>query len=123
MLDEPQAPPLDLQIYDLPTGRLVTGCQRVDYRCQPAARTVGPQEAAVLMSADQHRRLRIVLAERYLREQTLPISKVAPLLMYREASAFNHALKRWSGKTPKQVRSACSGICVDRATVTAARPN
>ena len=49
--------------------------------------------------------LRFDLAKRYLRESNLPISEVAWLLGYRETSAFNHAFKRWTGKTPKQVYS------------------
>jgi AraC-like DNA-binding protein len=46
--------------------------------------------------------LRFDLARRYLQERDLPISEVAWLLGYRETSAFNHAFKRWTGKTPKQ---------------------
>jgi AraC-like DNA-binding protein len=49
--------------------------------------------------------LRFDLARRYLQERELPISEVAWLLGYRETSAFNHAFKRWSGKTPKQAHS------------------
>jgi len=49
--------------------------------------------------------LRFDLAKRYLGELDLPISEVAWLLGYRETSAFNHAFKRWTGKTPKQVHS------------------
>jgi AraC-like DNA-binding protein len=50
--------------------------------------------------------LRFDLSKRYLREPDLPISEVAWLVGYREASAFSHAIKRWTGSTPKQVRSA-----------------
>jgi AraC-like DNA-binding protein len=53
--------------------------------------------------------LRFDLSKRYLREPDLPISEVAWLVGYREASAFNHAVKRWTGATPKQVRSAGVG--------------
>jgi AraC-like DNA-binding protein len=49
--------------------------------------------------------LRSDLARRYLQESDLPMSKVAWLLGYRETSAFNHAFKRWTGETPRQVRS------------------
>jgi AraC-like DNA-binding protein len=49
--------------------------------------------------------LRFDLAKRYLQEHDLPISEVAWLLGYRETSAFNHAFKRWTGKTPTQVHS------------------
>jgi AraC-like DNA-binding protein len=44
------------------------------------------------------------LAKRYLREADLPITTIAWLLGYQEASAFTHAFKRWTGKTPKQAR-------------------
>jgi AraC-like DNA-binding protein len=55
-------------------------------------------------------KLRMDLAERYLADPSLQISQIAWLLGYREASALNHALKRWTGKTPKQMRSA---LCSD----------
>ena len=48
--------------------------------------------------------LRIDLAKRHLRDGHLPISEIAWLLGYREVSAFTHAFKRWTGKTPRQVR-------------------
>jgi AraC-like DNA-binding protein len=44
------------------------------------------------------------LAKHYLMEAKLPITTIAWLLGYREVSAFTHAFKRWTGKTPKQVR-------------------
>jgi AraC-like DNA-binding protein len=50
--------------------------------------------------------LRLDLAKRYLQEHDLPISEVAWLLGYQETSAFYHAFKRWTGKTPTQVRAA-----------------
>jgi AraC-like DNA-binding protein len=49
--------------------------------------------------------LRFDLARRYLLERDLPISEIAWLLGYRETSAFNHAFKRWTGKTPTQAHS------------------
>jgi AraC-like DNA-binding protein len=49
--------------------------------------------------------LRLDLAKSYLREQNLPISEVAWLLDYKESSAFDHAFKRRTDKTPKQIRS------------------
>lgn len=48
--------------------------------------------------------LRFELAKRYLKEPQLPISRTAWLLGYRDPSAFNHAFKRWSGQSPRQVR-------------------
>jgi AraC-like DNA-binding protein len=50
--------------------------------------------------------LRLDLAKSYLREQNLRTSEVAWLLGFGEVSAFNHACRRWTGKTPKQLRSA-----------------
>jgi AraC-like DNA-binding protein len=44
------------------------------------------------------------LAKRYLGEAELPITTIAWLLGYQEVSAFTHAFKRWTGKTPKQAR-------------------
>src|SRR5262249_18348736 len=48
--------------------------------------------------------LRLELARSYLRGQNLPNSEVAWLLGFGEVSAFSHACKRWTGKTPKQLR-------------------
>jgi AraC-like DNA-binding protein len=50
--------------------------------------------------------LRLGLAKSYLREQNLRTSEVAWLLGFGEVSAFNHACRRWTGKTPKQLQSA-----------------
>jgi AraC-like DNA-binding protein len=44
------------------------------------------------------------LAKHYLMEADLPITTIAWLLGYQEVSAFTHAFKRWTGKTPKQSR-------------------
>jgi AraC-like DNA-binding protein len=49
--------------------------------------------------------LRCDLAKRYLREEDLPISKIAWLLGYQEAGGFTHAFKRWTGKTPREARA------------------
>jgi AraC-like DNA-binding protein len=49
--------------------------------------------------------LRSDLAERYLVDRDLSISEIAWLLGYGEVSAFTHAFKRWSGHTPREVRS------------------
>ena len=50
-------------------------------------------------------RLRFDLAERYLADDGLSISQIAWLLGYREVSAFTHAFKRWTGKTPRELRA------------------
>jgi AraC-like DNA-binding protein len=49
--------------------------------------------------------LRADLAKRYLRDESLAISQIAWLVGYKEVSAFTHAFKRWTGKTPREARS------------------
>ena len=49
--------------------------------------------------------MRANLADCYLREGDLPISEIAWLLGFGETSAFSHACKRWTGNTPRQIRS------------------
>jgi AraC-like DNA-binding protein len=53
-------------------------------------------------------KLRSDLAERYLTDQSLSISKIAWLLGYQEVSAFTHAFKRWTGQTPREARARIS---------------
>jgi AraC-like DNA-binding protein len=48
--------------------------------------------------------LRLALAKRYLTEQDLSISRIAWLLGYTEVSAFSHAFRRWTGRTPRADR-------------------
>ena len=50
--------------------------------------------------------LRRDLAVRYLTDRKLHVSKIAWLLGFQEVSAFTHAFKRWTGKTPSQMRTA-----------------
>jgi len=49
--------------------------------------------------------LRRDLAKQYLSHPDISISRIAWLLGYQEVSAFTHAFKRWSGKTPRQARA------------------
>ena len=49
--------------------------------------------------------LKANLAIRYLEEERLPISKIAWLLGFEEISSFSHACRRWTGKSPRQLRS------------------
>jgi AraC-like DNA-binding protein len=53
--------------------------------------------------------LRADLARRYLEDDDLAISQIAWLLGYQEVSAFTHAFKRWTGKTPREARSQENG--------------
>jgi AraC-like DNA-binding protein len=48
--------------------------------------------------------LRSDLAERYLADKDLSVSRIAWLLGFQEVSAFTHAFKRWSGKAPRESR-------------------
>jgi AraC-like DNA-binding protein len=48
--------------------------------------------------------LRSELAVAYL-AQAVPVQEIAWLLGYGEPSAFHHAFRRWTGKTPEQARS------------------
>jgi AraC-like DNA-binding protein len=50
--------------------------------------------------------LRRDLAVRYLDDRKLHVSKIAWLLGFNEVSAFTHAFKRWTGKTPRELRTA-----------------
>jgi AraC-like DNA-binding protein len=59
--------------------------------------------------------LRLDLAKSYLREQNLRTSEVAWLLGFGEVSAFSHACKRWTGKSPKQLQSAGAESMADAA--------
>jgi AraC-like DNA-binding protein len=58
--------------------------------------------------------LRSDLAGRYLADNDLSISQVAWLLGYKEVSAFTHAFKRWTGKTPRHVRSGVESVSQHR---------
>ncbi len=58
--------------------------------------------------------LRRDLAVRYLDDPKLQISKIAWLLGFNEVSAFTHAFKRWTGKTPSQMRIGRAGATQDR---------
>jgi len=50
--------------------------------------------------------LRRDLAIRYLDDRKLHVSKISWLLGFHEVSAFTHAFKRWTGKTPREMRTA-----------------
>ncbi|MET0531725.1 MAG: AraC family transcriptional regulator ligand-binding domain-containing protein [Microvirga sp.] len=50
--------------------------------------------------------LKATLAQHYLDEKSMPISRIAWLLGFEEASSFSHACKRWTGKSPRELRSS-----------------
>jgi AraC-like DNA-binding protein len=88
----------------LPHGRVVVG---------EVARTLGMSERTLgrkladegLSFTDILQQLRRDLAVRYLDDRKLRVSKIAWLLGFKEVSAFTHAYKRWTGKTPRQMRA------------------
>lgn len=51
---------------------------------------------------------RDVTARSYLGDRSLGIAEVAFLIGYSEQSSFNHAFKRWTGRTPTEYRRAHS---------------
>jgi AraC-like DNA-binding protein len=48
--------------------------------------------------------LKASLASRYLGDKGMPISRIAWLLGFEDASSFSHACRRWTGKSPRELR-------------------
>jgi len=48
--------------------------------------------------------LKASLASRYLEDDGMSISRIAWLLGFEEASSFSHACRRWTGKSPRELR-------------------
>jgi AraC-like DNA-binding protein len=48
--------------------------------------------------------LKASLAMRYLEDDSMPISRIAWLLGFEDASSFSHACRRWTGKSPRELR-------------------
>jgi AraC-like DNA-binding protein len=89
----------------LPHGKAQAG--KVAARLGMSRRTLARRlEAQGLTFAGVLADLRADLAKRELQDASLTISQVAWLLGYREVSAFTHAFKRWTGKTPREMRTA-----------------
>jgi AraC-like DNA-binding protein len=55
--------------------------------------------------SDVLQELRADLAKRHLADRSLSISEIAWLLGYQQVSAFTHACKRLTGKSPREIRS------------------
>ena len=49
--------------------------------------------------------LRRSLALQYLREPGMSLSQIAWLLGYEGSTSFNHAFKRWTGRSPTETRN------------------
>src|SRR5262249_55479205 len=89
----------------LPDGRVLV---------EDVARRLGMSERTLARKLSDERlnfteilqQLRRDLAVRYPDDRKLHVSKIAWLLGFHEVSAFTHAYKRWTGKTPRQMRTA-----------------
>ncbi len=55
--------------------------------------------------ADIVDQLRRSLALQYLKDESMSLSQIAWLLGYEGSTSFNHAFKRWTGRSPSAVRS------------------
>jgi AraC-like DNA-binding protein len=89
----------------LPHGRVLVG--DVAHNLGMSERTLGRKLADEGLNFTQIlQQLRRDLAVRYLDDRRLQVSKIAWLLGFHDVSAFTHACKRWTGKTPSQMRTA-----------------
>ncbi|WP_425486259.1 helix-turn-helix transcriptional regulator [Gemmatimonas groenlandica] len=52
---------------------------------------------------------RQALTLQYLEDPSLPIGEVAFLTGFRDGSAFHRAVRRWTGRTPGQIRAERDG--------------
>jgi AraC-like DNA-binding protein len=50
-------------------------------------------------------RVRAEHATRYLKNSRLPLSTIAYLVGFNDASNFRRAYQKWTGRTPREVRS------------------
>jgi AraC-like DNA-binding protein len=89
----------------LPHGKVLVG---------DVARTLGMSQRTLARRLSEEglnfteivQQMRRDLAVRYLDDRKLHVSKIAWLLGFSDVSAFTHAFKRWTGKTPRQIRTA-----------------
>jgi AraC-like DNA-binding protein len=87
----------------LPHGqaRLENVAQRLGVTPRTLRRKLGAEDATFAGLLEE---LRLALARHYLAEHQLSISRIAWLLGYTEVSAFSHAFRRWTGRTPRADR-------------------
>jgi AraC-like DNA-binding protein len=64
-------------------------------------------EEGVMTFNEILQQLKASLAIRYLEEDGIPISRIAWLLGFEDASSFSHACRRWTGKSPREFRLSC----------------
>jgi AraC-like DNA-binding protein len=65
------------------------------------ARRLAEEDASFSEALQQ---LKESLAIRYLEDDGMPISRIAWLLGFEEVSSFSHACRRWTGKSPRELR-------------------
>jgi AraC-like DNA-binding protein len=92
----------------LPHGKAQAGevARHLGVSQRTLARRLSAEKASFSSVLDD---LRSDLADRYLADDNLSVSQISWLLGYREVASFSHAYKRWTGKTPRTVRSAPAG--------------
>jgi AraC-like DNA-binding protein len=88
----------------LPHGKAQAGevARQLGVSQRTLARRLSTEDASFSGVLDD---LRADLADRYLADPNLSISQISWLLGYREVASFSHAYKRWTGATPRTVRS------------------
>jgi AraC-like DNA-binding protein len=89
----------------LPHGQahLAEVCRQIGVSSRTLSRRLASEKLTFAKVVDN---LRHDLARRYVREPDLPNSEIAWLLGFRQASSFNHAFKRWTGRNPGRVRAS-----------------
>jgi AraC-like DNA-binding protein len=86
----------------LPHGKARAGAIAAEFGMSERtfARRLAEEGASFSQLVDK---LRLELARGYLLTGEMSVSKVAWLLGYREAGAFTHAFRRWTGKSPSEL--------------------
>jgi AraC-like DNA-binding protein len=89
----------------LPHGRANVDliAERLGMSRRTLARALAAEDVTFSQLLDE---LRVALAKQYLSERELPISQIAWLLGYCDASSFTNAFGRWTGSTPRRFRTA-----------------
>jgi AraC-like DNA-binding protein len=94
----------DILVKLLPHGKATASevARRLGMSSRTLVRKLAEEGTSFSEILDQ---LRAVLAKRYLRDETLPVTEISWLLGYREVSSLTHAFKRWTNTTPQKFRS------------------
>ena len=88
----------------LPHGKanLETVANALALSAHTLSRRLADEETTIRDVVDQLRRS---LALQYLKEPGLSLSEIAWLLGYERSTSFNHAFKRWMGRSPSVARN------------------